>query len=172
MKDAISGTEVLALKGGDDCSMFDDHAADDSPVKKVRSEFVIVNLTIVTNLMMHDFDGHYLHVDFYLRRNMVTERLRMELIIGPDVFVGELHDVCKEFAEGRQVHSNLQSHDGGGSLARKVVVKFVIVVLTVAASLKGINGLRPITSSTVFRRGIERRTRMHAGGGRAAGGEF
>jgi len=94
--------------------MFDDHAADDSPVKKVRSEFVIVNLTIVTNLMMHDFDGHYLHVDFYLRRNMVTERLRMELIIGPDVFVGELHDVCKEFAEGRQVHSNLQSHDGGG----------------------------------------------------------
>ena len=90
----------------------------------------------------------------------------MELIIGPDVFVGELHDVCKEFAEGRQVHSNLQSHDGRGSLARKVVVKFVIVVLTVAASLKGINGLRPITSSTVFRRGIERRTRMHSGGGR------
>jgi hypothetical protein len=144
--EAITGTKVLALKGGDDCSMFDDHAADDSPVKKVRSEFVIVNLTIVTNLMMHDFDGQYLHMDFYRRRNMVTECLRMELMIGPDVFVGELHDVCKAFAEGRQVHSNLQSHDGdgGGSLPRKVVVKFVIVVLAIAASLKGINGLRPI----------------------------
>ena len=129
--EAITGTKVLALKGGDDCSMFDDHAADDSPVKKVRSEFVIVNLTIVTNLMMHDFDGQYLHMDFYRRRNMVTECLRMELMIGPDVFVGELHDVCKAFAEGRQVHSNLESRDGGNSLVRKVTVKFVIVMLTI-----------------------------------------
>ena len=115
--------------------MLDDHDADDSPVKKVRLEFVIVSSTNVTNLMMRDFDGQYLHVDFYHRRDSVTERLRMELMIGSDVFVCEL-PVCKAFAEGRQMHSNLESHDGGDSLA-------VIVMLTVAASLKLINGPRP-----------------------------
>ena len=128
--EAMTGTEVLALKEGDDCSKLDDHAAVESPVKNVSLEFVLVNLTIVTSLMMDDFDGQYLHRDFYQRRNSLTERLRMELMIGSDYFVGEL-PVCEVFAEGRQVHSNLESRDGGNSLVRKVTVKFVIVMLTI-----------------------------------------
>lgn len=41
--------------------------------------------------------------------------------------VNEAH-VCTAFVEDLQVYSNLESYDGGSSLARKVTVKFEIVM--------------------------------------------
>jgi hypothetical protein len=97
-------------------------------------DFVIAKLAVGANLMMHDSEGQCLHMDFYHRRNLVAERLQMDMTIGSVVFVGEL-PVCKSFVEGREVHSKLVSHDGGNSLARKVGMKFVIVMLTIATNL-------------------------------------
>ena len=58
----------------------------------------------------------------------------MDRMIWSYVFVGE-KPVCRAFAEGREVHSNLVSHDGGDSLARKARVNFVSEMLTIATNL-------------------------------------
>ena len=43
-------------------------------MKKVSIYFVVAKLDVAANLMMHDFEGQCLHMDFYHHRNLVVER--------------------------------------------------------------------------------------------------